>query len=141
MKIELASANHIPVICKIDSLVIGSSSRENLLEAAVTKKQCIIALENNETVGFALFDTSFFGYSYIPLVIVSPLARRKGAASALIHYIEQNCKTQKLFTSTNESNTAMQRVCESLGFVRSGMIENLDEGDPEWIYFKPIHTP
>lgn len=29
---------------------------------------------------------------------------------------------------------AMQAVCESLGFVR-GVVENLDEGDPEISYF------
>lgn len=32
----------------------------------------------------------------------------------------------------------MQRMCEALGFVRSGYIENLDEGDPEIVYFKPL---
>jgi hypothetical protein len=30
----------------------------------------------------------------------------------------------------------MQRLCERLGYVRSGWIENLDEGDPEIIYSK-----
>jgi hypothetical protein len=32
----------------------------------------------------------------------------------------------------------MQALCERLGYVRSGYIENLDEDDPEIIYFK--HT-
>jgi hypothetical protein len=44
--------------------------------------------------------------------------------------------TPKLFTSTNESNIPMQQLCERLGYARSGLIENLDEGDPEIIYFK-----
>jgi hypothetical protein len=30
----------------------------------------------------------------------------------------------------------MQRLCESLGYLRSGLIENLDDGDPEVFYFK-----
>jgi hypothetical protein len=30
----------------------------------------------------------------------------------------------------------MQRLCEGLGCVRTGLIENLDEGDPEVYYFK-----
>jgi len=30
----------------------------------------------------------------------------------------------------------MKRLCERLGYVRSGFIENLDEGDPEVVYFK-----
>ncbi len=30
----------------------------------------------------------------------------------------------------------MERLCEQLGNVRCRRIENLDEGDPEIIYFK-----
>jgi ribosomal protein S18 acetylase RimI-like enzyme len=140
MNIERAAAEHIPSICEIDSLVIGSRSREQQLTEAVAKQQCIVAIEKETIIGFAVFDASFFGYDYISLVIVNPSLRRKGAARALIQYIESHCITAKLFTSTNESNTPMQRVCESLGFKRSGIIENLDDGDPEWIYFKPIPT-
>jgi ribosomal protein S18 acetylase RimI-like enzyme len=75
---------------------------------------CEIAKINDDPVGFAVFDTSFFGYSFITLVIVNPQYRRKGAARELIEYIEINCTTTKLFTSTNESNITMQKVCESL---------------------------
>lgn len=32
----------------------------------------------------------------------------------------------------------MQQVLKKLGFVESGYIENLDEGDPELVYFKHI---
>ena len=32
----------------------------------------------------------------------------------------------------------MQALCEKLGFVKSGWIDNLDEGDPEIIYFKRL---
>lgn len=34
----------------------------------------------------------------------------------------------------------MQRLCEKLGFVRSGYIENLDEDDPEIVYCKRPET-
>jgi hypothetical protein len=44
----------------------------------------------------------------------------------------------KLFTSTNASNERMQRLCERLGYVRSGPIEHLDEDDPELVYFKRL---
>jgi ribosomal protein S18 acetylase RimI-like enzyme len=50
--------------------------------------------------------------------------------------MEKMCKTPKLFTSTNESNIIAQKTYEANGFVRTGYIENLDEGDPEIIYFK-----
>jgi RimJ/RimL family protein N-acetyltransferase len=43
--------------------------------------------------------------------------------------------TEKLFSSTNQSNDAMHKVYEANGFTKSGLIDNLDEGDPEIIYF------
>jgi RimJ/RimL family protein N-acetyltransferase len=59
-------------------------------------------------------------------------------ASALIRFVEASATKSKLFTSTNASNVRMQAVYESLGFVRSGVIENLDENDPEIVYFKRL---
>lgn len=32
----------------------------------------------------------------------------------------------------------MRRLCEKLGFVQSGFIENPDEGAPEIVYFKRV---
>ena len=32
----------------------------------------------------------------------------------------------------------MQRLLATLEFERSGVIENLDEGDPEWVYIKRL---
>ena len=61
-----------------------------------------------------------------------------GVTTALIRHIERTCPRGKLYTSTNESNVAMQRLCETLGFKRSGYSENLDEEDPEIIYFKRL---
>lgn len=43
-------------------------------------------------------------------------------------------KTQKIFTSTNQSNTATQQLLIKAGFIPSGYIENLDDNDPELIY-------
>ncbi len=54
----------------------------------------------------------------------------------LLAAAEDACRTEKLFTSTNASNGAAQRLFASAGFVRSGQIEHLDEGDPELVYVK-----
>ena len=35
-------------------------------------------------------------------------------------------------------NAPMQALVEKLGYVKSGWIENLDEGDPDIIYFKRL---
>jgi RimJ/RimL family protein N-acetyltransferase len=52
--------------------------------------------------------------------------------------MEAASKDQKLFTSTNESNKPMQALLDQLGYERSGIVENLDEADPELIYFKEL---
>lgn len=41
---------------------------------------------------------------------------------------------EELWTSTNQSNQPMQRLLERLGFLPSGVIEGLDEGDPELVF-------
>ncbi len=53
-------------------------------------------------------------------------------------HVEVLCQTDKLFTSTNQSNRPMQKLLEKLGYQPSGYIENLDEGDPELVYFKRL---
>lgn len=72
------------------------------------------------------------------MLIVDPDYRRLGVASKLVRHIKIVVPTRKLFTSTNRSNVAMQRLMKKLNFAKSGRIENLGEGDPEIVYFKPI---
>jgi hypothetical protein len=55
-----------------------------------------------------------------------------------MQHIETIYTPGKLFTSTNLSHERMQRLCERLGSVRSGIIEHLDEDDPELVYFKQL---
>lgn len=138
MLVTKATISDLSILSKIDNMVIGSESRKPTIEQNILNEQCIVASLNGEPVGFACYDTTFFECCFIQLVIVNPHFRRLGIAVALIRYIEEHSPTSKLFTSTNESNTIMQQVCLSQGFVRSGIIENLDEGDPEWVYFKRV---
>lgn len=134
--VEPADMADREAVCRIDQSVIGNDSRRDYIAQAIHNGTCIVARSGREVAGFAVYENSFFGHCFIALVIVAPRFRRRGAARSMIQYIERCSPTPKLFTSTNESNIAMQRVCESLGFVRSGMIDNLDEGDPEIIYYK-----
>ncbi len=54
--------------------------------------------------------------------------------------LEASCTTQRLFTSTNRSNAAMQAFLPKLGYIPSGVVDNLDEGDPELIFFKYLRN-
>ena len=126
-------------IVRIDSRIENWPERRAFIERAVTAGECFVArLADRRICGFATFDRSFFEQPFVSLLYVDETRRREGVATALIERIEAICPGEKLFTSTNRSNGPMQRLCEKLGFVRSGYVENLDEGDPEIVYFKRL---
>lgn len=82
----------------------------------------------------------FYEQGFIEMIYVDSNYRRKGISSQFLAYFESICKTDKLFTSTNKSNKTMQLSLEKADFQKSGIIENLDEDDPEIVYFKQV-TP
>jgi streptothricin acetyltransferase len=70
--------------------------------------------------------------------------RHRGYGQLLLKTFVDLCGNAKLFTSTNSSNLPMQGLLQRCGFRRCGTIDELDEGDPEIIYFyeKPsIYKP
>ncbi|WP_415813899.1 GNAT family N-acetyltransferase [Mesobacillus thioparans] len=136
MKIMTAQITDIQSIVQIDCEVIGNSSRLDLIENAIKQERCILVKEKNEVAAFSIYDTSFFECTFISLLIVSPAKRRKGYASQMLNELVRISPTKKVFSSTNRSNESMQKVFIANGFVESGIVENLDEGDPEIIYFK-----
>ena len=128
-------------VWEIDQDAVGDPRRRDFIQDAVEAGQCYVATVDDNCAGLAILDESFFGNAFISLLIVRPEFRRQKVATALIRHLESVCPTTKLFTSTNESNVIMQRLCEKMGFVRSGRIENLEEGDPEIVYLKRIGKP
>ena len=73
------------------------------------------------------------------MVYVAKSERRRGVGRSLMRALANQCKTSKLFTSTNESNSAMRALLATLGYVPSGVIENLDPGDPELVFFLDLN--
>ena len=88
--------------------------------------------------GKAVFDGSFFGRGMVWQIWVEERFRRQGVASALMSRAEEDCPSDDLFTSTNQSNVPAQRLFEQLGFTRAGVVDYLDEGDPEIFYVKRV---
>jgi len=133
--ITKALIDDLDSIIDIDIAVIGDDSRRDYMKHTIDEGRCIIVKEDNSIYGFLTYDTNFFGCTFLSLIIVSPTKRRKGHASSLISYMLKHSPTPKIFSSTNASNENMQKVFQANGFIRSGMIENLDEGDPELIFY------
>jgi ribosomal protein S18 acetylase RimI-like enzyme len=119
-------------------IALGRPEQRSAIGVSMGQGRCAVARVDGVVRGFMIMDENFFGHGFVELLHVHPDFRRRGIGIALMRSAEIDAPTEKLFTSTNQSNLPMQKLCEKIGFVRSGIIDNLDEGDPELIYFKQL---
>jgi ribosomal protein S18 acetylase RimI-like enzyme len=134
-RIRLATVTDLPAVLATDHMR-ADPERRDFVRKAIELHQCWLAEAAGEAIGYVVADESFFGYPFIELLMVAPTFRRGGVGTALMRHVEALFSGPKLFTSTNQSNLAMQALLDRLGYVRSGVIDNLDEDDPELVYFK-----
>jgi GNAT superfamily N-acetyltransferase len=132
MPIRVAAASDLPQLQQL------SPTHSEAVTKATHAGRCHVAEENEAILGFVILEYSFYAYGFVSLLHVHEDHRRRGIAMALMARAEEECTTPKLFTSTNGSNKPMQHLCDRLGFVPSGVILNLDEGDPELVYVKRV---
>ncbi|MGK5045841.1 GNAT family N-acetyltransferase [Janthinobacterium sp. GB4P2] len=133
---RVAQAGDVDAMLACDAYAQAHASRGDAVRAAVGKGHCQVAIRAGQVAGYVLTHDDFFGYGFVSLVVVALGQQRRGVGLRLMAAAEAACQTEKLFTSTNQSNLAAQRLFASAGFVRSGQIDHLDEGDPELVYVK-----
>jgi ribosomal protein S18 acetylase RimI-like enzyme len=119
-----------------DPLCQSAPDRVQMLNRALAQGECLVATESERIVGFVIRNSAFFGQAFVPLLVVAESRRRAGIGTALLTEAEVGCRRAKLFTTTNESNVAAQRLFEKCGYIPSGRIENLDDTDDELVYCK-----
>ena len=104
----------------------------------VLTARCLCAVEDGIVLGYAVVDHTFFHQPMLEMVMVEEAARGRGIGGKLVAAAMETVQGPVLWSSTNQSNQAMQRLFAGLGFARSGYVEGLDEGldegDPELIY-------
>jgi ribosomal protein S18 acetylase RimI-like enzyme len=138
VEIIKAASKELPGLLEVNATLVDSTvDHTDFIKKSVKAGKCFAALVSGKVAGFGILGTSlFYEQQFIELLAVHPQYKRRGIATALIRRMEEICPAKKLFTSTNKSNIIAQKTYEANGFIRSGYIENLDEGDPEIIYFK-----
>ncbi len=136
MQIRPAARDDLDEMVAADGAASALPGRAEFLRRAIHDGHALVALVSGALVGYAVLDHSFYGNAFLALLVVRADARRKGHGTALLRAAEARARTAKVFTSTNESNAPMQRLLEAEGYERSGVIENLDPGDPELVYVK-----
>ncbi|MGF6765975.1 GNAT superfamily N-acetyltransferase [Paraburkholderia sp. GAS33] len=139
VKIRVAVSGDIASLIELDSIAQRDTHRTAFIGHAVIAAQCWIATEADDgspAVGYGVLNQTFFEQNFVPLIVVREGARRKGIGIAILRELASQCRGTKLFTSTNASNTPMRALLLKCGFVESGHVDNLDEGDPELIFVK-----
>jgi ribosomal protein S18 acetylase RimI-like enzyme len=138
ISIRPAVANDIEALCSLDLIARRESERREFIRREVVSGNCFVAVVDETVAGYGVLNYTFHHNGCIDMLYVHSDFRRRGAGAALVRHMESLCRTPKLFTSTNLSNLRMQSLLAELGYELSGVIHNLDEGDPEIVYFKRL---
>ena len=136
MLIRPAARDDLEEMVAADGAAPADPGRAEFLRRAISDEHALVAVVKDELAGYAVLDHSFYGNAFLSLLVVRAQSRRRGHGTALLRAAEARARTPKIFTSTNASNLPMQALLEAAGYERSGVIENLDPGDPEIVYVK-----
>lgn len=138
MELRIATITDADSIVAFDHVAASETARIQFIRDQIDSSACYVAIIDAKVVAYGVLNYKFYENGWIEMLYVHPQFRRQGIGSSLIRHLINECRTPKLFTSTNQSNIPMQRLLAALEFDRSGLIENLDEGDPELVYFKRL---
>lgn len=136
VQVRLAATSDRRSIAACDPRLASDLHRRELIDAAISARHCWVVEKAGAVAGYAVLTTNFFARDFVELLYVAPDARRKGIGDAILETIERARRDDRLFTSTNESNTAMRGLLARRGYEPSGTILNLDPGDPELVFVK-----
>jgi ribosomal protein S18 acetylase RimI-like enzyme len=138
MTIRLATVLDYEAVAAAEPAAQRDPARQTLLRSHIEGGRCWVAADQDRVVGFLVLEYTFYGNGFVSLLMVREDARRRGVGRALLRHAMSICATAKLFTSTNESNKPMRSLLRAQGFEASGVIHNLDEGDPELVFFQRV---
>ena len=117
----------------IDEALLGSNDRADYITSVAENGGLSVAALRDEVQAFCCLDHGyFFGKPFISLLIVSPNARRLGLGAGLLSH--NSSAHPEIWTSTNQSNSAMRKLLDKAGWRYCGELSGLDEGDPERFY-------
>ncbi|WP_137150217.1 GNAT family N-acetyltransferase [Devosia sp. FKR38] len=137
MDIRPAREDDFPALCRLDSYAADHLERQAEIGRWIDLGACHVVDAGGTLAAYGVMTTEFLGQHFIALIVVGAGFRRSGIGLTLVRHFQDSCRGRKLFTSTNLSNHPMQSLLLKAGFRSSGYIDNLDEGDPELVFFYP----
>lgn len=138
MQIRQAALEDYEALCAIDAVAATNLERRSRIREWVAASHCYVVVEKDDVpVAYGVLTNDFFDQAFIQIVTVSREYRRQGLGAAIVSHLLSIDRGSKLFSSTNLSNRPMQMLFAKFGFRISGYIDNLDDGDPEIIFYRP----
>jgi ribosomal protein S18 acetylase RimI-like enzyme len=125
-------------ISRMDADARVDQCRRATIEGAICRGECLLALDRATALGYGVMNHEFFGRGFVSLIYVDAAHRRRHIATCLFDEFERRSKTNRIFTSANLSNLAMQTLLTARGYALSGIVQHLDPGDPEIFYSKRL---
>lgn len=132
---------------ELDALITGAAipglepvRARAMVGDAVAARECLVRVTSGgDIAGFIITSVrSFFGRDFIRLIFVSSNHRRCGIGVELLEAATSHATTDTVFTSTNESNSAMRQLLARDGWSFSGTLTGLDEGNPELVFWSEV---
>lgn len=141
ISIRLADAPDLGAILALNGPPPPDEAKATKVAKWISAGQCHLAEVDNRIVGYGVLTENFFGSGFVEALMVAPNHRRQTIGTAIMRHFAATCLTPKLWTSTNLSNLPMQNLLAREGFVLSGVVDNIDPGDPELFYLKRRDRP
>ena len=145
MRVRTATRDDLDAVLGIRAPILGLdvTRARALVAASIDARGCHVADAGDGVLdGYVVVRRrEFFGRDLVVLLAVAERARRRGIGSALLDAALATSSTRRVFTSTNESNAPMRALLAVQGWVPSGRLEGLDEGDPELVFYRDAPDP
>lgn len=139
--IRIARAEDVPSCVDLAETLVGPRRNGPLVQAALDREELLVADAGGNVVGMLAYRSDWFTCTLVTLVSVQPDQRRRGIARSLFQAAEARSPGPRLFSSTEETNTAAIRMHRAFGFVPSGHVDNLPQGYRELLFYKRLGRP
>ena len=136
VSIHPATTGDLAAILALDPVARREERRHDYMSRAIAGDRGMevrVLVLDDQVAGYAVI-AEFFGHPFLERICTGETYFRRGVASALMANIEAGFEGDRLFGSCNESNKAMRTLLVGRGYKVSGVVENLDPGDPELFF-------